>query len=277
MSLAADNEFEFIDLSETTTEERVRLTEEFYNEVYVPAFPEEDLREPLDVWLSLLHPNRESRPPLPVLHIIIARDQGARPTVHGGIVFEFYRRSICGMATYGAVRPESRRRGLAAGMLNVAFDILYRSARRRATEEPPLLFAEVEDPRRAPDKDSRLRAELSVSVNKALGFLACDMPYIQPALGDGKDPVDSLILLVHGRTAGHLGAGLRTGRMKKFLSEFYESLCGKNPWKITHLKGVGRWLDSHEYIPIRSLESIVGEAHDGGGRPSNSKNNGTGT
>jgi GNAT superfamily N-acetyltransferase len=130
--------FRFVNLRNEPESSRVAVCWDFYRTVYKDAFPNPDESEDPDTWLPLL---ADDEPTKPRLHIIIAYDSGGE--IAGGVTFEFYSRSKCWLATYIAVGPRFRRRGLARALMEqVVATIQQESGASRWT-----LLAEVEDPR----------------------------------------------------------------------------------------------------------------------------------
>lgn len=107
-------------------------------------------------------------------------DQG----IVGGITYELYPRSQCGLVTYMVVAPDARARGLGRRLLGDATRALYAGGARA-------VFGEVNDPRMhgeaaRPRLDRFLR----------WGAQRVDVPYVQPSLGDGLPRDHGLCLIV---------------------------------------------------------------------------------
>jgi len=162
-------------------------------------------------------------------------------------VFECYRRSRSGFLTYLVVDEPARRRGLGKALLQRAEEWV-----RRHGAEVPWLYAETEDPRRLDDDRSagvdRLRA-LS-----RLGFLGCDLPYVQPPLGAGQPYVDSLVLLVR-----PLSAPVIVGApdVERFLHEFYEAQGCAPPERDAHFRTMAAWLAGHDPVSTFQLDTLL--------------------
>jgi GNAT superfamily N-acetyltransferase len=204
---------EYVDLREEPAAVREVRCREFYDEVYVDAFPRRDEAEGPDTWLPLLGADVPAEQP--VVFIILARERG---TILGGIVFEQYRESGCWLATYLAVRPKARHRGIASGLLDACVRRIERVA-----APGWLLFAETEDPERIADPAERDFARLRLRILTALNMRRLAIDYIQPALAPDKRTLDDLLLLAyapHGAPAVDVPAP----RLAAFLDEFYRAL-----------------------------------------------------
>lgn len=166
----------------TAAPAHVRLLEAYYRGIYWDAF--EAQREPLEVWLAGL------RGELPYRQTIRLALDGDR--ILGGISFERYPRSGCGLVTYSVVAPEARRAGLGRRLLDGAV------AELRA-DGAPAVFGEVVDPRLlgAPDEPAAAAAWARLRRDQRWGARVLGAParYVQPALGPGLQRDRGLVLL----------------------------------------------------------------------------------
>lgn len=146
------------------------LVEAFHRGIYWDAFAAQ--HEPLDVWLRAL------RGELPyALTVHVERDGDA---IVGGIAYELYPASQCGLVTYLVVAPAARQRGLGRRLLDGAVaDLRARGARA--------VFGEV-------NADAPARLARFVR----WGATVLDVPYVQPALGPGLAPDRGLVLIAFG-------------------------------------------------------------------------------
>jgi GNAT superfamily N-acetyltransferase len=200
--------------------ERARLCEEFYLGVYKSAFPKPDQAESPDVWLPLLE--EDHPPPAPILHLIVARTRngpegGAK--VVGGIAIEYFRRSKAALATYLAVAPDQRRKGLGRHLLANAIE---KVSQDNGGVSPPI-FAEVERPEAQVTDAQRRSAQGRLSVIAALGGRKLEIVYIQPKLGTQQHVVNDLMLVLL-QSSGQIPDGFPAATVRAFLDEFFGSL-----------------------------------------------------
>ena len=170
------------------------LVERFYREVYLPEFAAH--REPLEAWQRALAGEAPYRMRL---RIEVDGDQ-----IQGGLASELYPRSACGLVTYLVVAPAWRGRGLGRRWLAEA------AAELRA-EGARAVFGEVD--RREPERLARFRR---------WGARAVDVPYVQPALGEGLARDRELVLIALDEPRAELPGEL----VRAFLAEFYEATEG---------------------------------------------------
>lgn len=163
------------------------LLARFHAGIYMDAFAARV--EPLAAWQRAL---RGDAPYSLRVQVALEGDEFA-----GGICFERYPRSGCGLVTYLVVAPGARRRGLGKGLLDGA---LAQLADARA------VFGETEDPSRFLRWGARI----------------VDVPYVQPSLGPGLPRGTGLVLI------DFTGRGDR-GSARAFAEELYAVTEGRAP------------------------------------------------
>lgn len=181
-------------------------------ELYEASFPEDSEREPRSVWEDALQNDALNYR----LEFVVAHE-GER--VVGGVVFEYYPASRCGLVTFVFVDARTRKRGLARSLMERAEARLL----ERSAGTIRVIFAEAEDPERV--KALGIRTAIDPAIRLAildrLGARRVRVPYIQPPLGPGKQPARHLYLLVlWPRDLEALPSDL----LAEFLLDFYGSL-----------------------------------------------------
>jgi GNAT superfamily N-acetyltransferase len=162
------------------------LLARFHTGVYMDAFAAH--REPLESWLS---------PAGYIFHARVAVDGDA---ILGGITYEHYRASNCGLVTYMVVAPAARERGLGRELLTSAACELYNAG-------AALVLGEVHR-----DKAERLERFIR------WGARPLDMPYVQPSLGPGLARDAGLCLIVLPPVPPVVDEGV----VNAFIEELYE-------------------------------------------------------
>ncbi|HEX7071418.1 MAG TPA: GNAT family N-acetyltransferase [Rhodothermales bacterium] len=180
--------------------------------LYEASFPDDSEREPRDVWEAAL----DGQAKCYRLEFFVALDG---EQVAGGVAFEYYPDSRCGLVTFVFVDPSRRREGLATELLSRV------EARLKETSGGALryVFAEAEDPERAAALGvaTAIDPAVRLSILSRLGARAVDVTYVQPALAPGKRPAHHLRLLVI--FPRHALAVSRSD-LRAFLIPFYGSL-----------------------------------------------------
>jgi GNAT superfamily N-acetyltransferase len=145
-------------------------------------------REPLDAWL---HPHGYA------FHAQVALDGD---DIAGGITYELYPKSRCGLVTYMVVAPSARERGLGRTLLTSAARELYDAG-------AALVLGEVHR-----DKPERLERFVR------WGARVIDIPYVQPSLGPGLARDAGLCLIV----LPPVPPLVDEGAVNAFIDELYE-------------------------------------------------------
>jgi GNAT superfamily N-acetyltransferase len=184
-------------------------------ELYEASFPEASERQSKASWTEAL----SSRDIGYSLSFIVARDGYE---VAGGIAFEYYPLSACGLLTFVFVRERYRKQKLGRALVERAHKQL------RSGKPLHYVFAEVEDPERV-DRSrikSAIDPRLRLRILARLGARAIPIRYIQPALEPGQQPAEHLMLLI---LAPHEATSIDRSRLTTFLHEFYASLDVSEP------------------------------------------------
>src|SRR5262245_5813485 len=85
------------------------LIRRFYEKLYLPAFPHPEHREDLEALRQTMAADPATAPCYSVW-LMAGHNlrNGARPDIWGGVVFELYRESECGLLAYIVVAPRRR-------------------------------------------------------------------------------------------------------------------------------------------------------------------------
>jgi GNAT superfamily N-acetyltransferase len=196
------------------------LLEEFHSGVYWDAFPEQ--QEPVAVWKRALWGGAAPYQ----LTIRVAgralRDR-ARREILGGIAYERYPRTGCGLVTYMVIAPAARRQGLGRQLQREAALSLF-------AQGAPAVFGEVNDPRLAGSGvDEPLEAMWRrLERNQAWGARVVETRYIQPALAPGLSRDHGLCLIALAGEAP-LPETIAGGIVRSFVEELYTVTEGAGP------------------------------------------------
>lgn len=241
--------FELLDLRE---HDDPRLIEEFIK-LYDTTFVDPSERENPAQWFERLR--NEYPPPQPKTHLLVAveREKPTKPTFHvlGGLVFEFYRRSQCGLLTYLVIDPTFRRQGLARALVTAATTILLSDA---LTQARPLkaILAETEDPRLVADSIVMNTRDRLTALAK-LGAYVVDTPYVQPALEGGSGPCTHLLLVAF-MPDGKSRRAIAGAVLRDFFLEFYQALGVADPTADANFATIARNL--HAEIGLKEIQAF---------------------
>lgn len=212
-----DSELEIVAIEDHDDE---GLLDEFHSSVYWDAFP--DQQEPIEVWKRALWGGTAPYEMTVRIAGYALRDR-ARRQILGGIAFERYPRSGCGLVTYMAIAPAARRQGLGKRLQRDAALTMFAAG-------AAAVFGEVNDPRLAGQGvDEPVEAMWRrLERNQAWGARVVDTRYVQPALAPGlvRDHGLCLIALASEQP---LPAMLPGRIVRGFVEELYAATEGGAP------------------------------------------------
>ena len=214
---AVDTELEIIAIASHDDE---GLLDEFHGGVYWDAFA--DQQEPVAVWKRALWGGAAPYQLTIRIAGVALRDR-ARREIHGGIAFEHYPRSGCGLVTYMVIAPVARRQGLGRRLQREAALAMFAAGAHA-------VFGEVNDPRLAGrGVDEPIEAMWRrLERNQAWGARVLDARYVQPALAPELARDHGLCLLA---LAGEqpLAPTMPGGIVRGFVEELYAATEGAPP------------------------------------------------
>lgn len=181
------------------------LLERFHSDLYLSAFAAQ--AEPLEVWKWALW--SDEAPYRMTLQLALEGDD-----IVGGIAFELYPRSRCGLVTYVVVAAQARRGGLGHTLRSGAARTLY-------ADGAHAVFGEVNDPRAPHSYETAEESWKRLLRYQRWGSRVLDIRYVQPSLGPGLERDRGLVLLRHAGDAPPL-ASMPGQVVKSFIGEFYE-------------------------------------------------------
>ena len=207
-----------------------------FTRIYDLSFPIASEREDPGEWPARMSEARPAGEPWMDLVVIVDDTEqepgndvepagGPIDRVLGGVAFEYYPASRCGLLTYIAIDPAERGRGLARPLASRALAGLQQAAQAHGATLAAAI-AESERPERLDpaDPDAVRTARRRLAILARLGASRLDVDYVQPALPGGDGRADHLMLLRLDR-----GEPLASATLKAFLIEFYGALGVPDP------------------------------------------------
>jgi len=216
---------EIVDLRVTRSE---RLLERAYRELYLQVFTNPDEQEDLEQYRQRLFGPQQPIPQ-PITHFLVAGENLGDPEsaqILAIQIFELYRESSCGLLTYTAVAPNARGKKLSRTIVRAAIEILTREC--LIPEGLRAVFAEVHDPERVKEENDSMPPQQRLQVMRRLGARRVPVRYVQPILGEGKQPSEDLLLIAFPIVEGE-SIRLRGADLLDFLDEFYRALGVESP------------------------------------------------
>jgi GNAT superfamily N-acetyltransferase len=184
---------------------------DFYRIVLTPHFRGDELETEENIAVGLRSGGTRA---------LVARTEDG--TIVGGAVVDWFARSHVLLLSYIAVLPGLR--GGGAGVKLIAAAV---SGEGAAGVDPLLVVAEVEDPRHFSNDPVLGDPEARVRFYERLGARTLPVPFVQPALGAGRDRVPHLLLMVLGGSLAPRGTQRVDGEtVELFLREYFEGCEG---------------------------------------------------
>lgn len=196
-----------------------------YNETFTDTSEREDPNQwAIRMWLvpaELKH----------ITHLLIAYttdDSTGDRCLVGGLVFEHYLKSQCGLLTYLVIEKKWRQRGIARVLVDKALSILMQEEHNLG-KQLKAAFCEVEDPQLVSDENSTMPTCERLQAIMSLGARVLNFKYIQPPLVGGSGHCNHLLLLafdLQNFTKNTVnkphGISMEGSVIREFLYEFYQ-------------------------------------------------------
>ena len=193
-------------MSVRVVEPDAALLERFYRGIYLADFGPQ--REPLEAWTWALWSGEA--PYRMMVRVALAADGDE---IVGGIAYELYPRSRCGLVTYMVVAPAARGAGLGRRLQGDAARALFAGGARA-------VFGEVSDPRVPHGHETAAAAWERLERNQKWGARVVDARYVQPALGPGLERDRGLVLIAL-RDRAPLPATMPGAIVRDFVAELF--------------------------------------------------------
>jgi GNAT superfamily N-acetyltransferase len=171
----------------------------FYDDLYVPEFPDRDERESLENIQEYLRRKSAGWYGRNNYHVVLAVDG---PRILGGVIFDFLADADAGVLEFLVVARAARRHGLGRALLGEAERLLAADGRATIGRPPRWVLAEMNDPFWPERVIDTLDPFDRAAIWGRWGFHRLRFPYVQPALDPDKSPVHHLMLSVKFLTSG---------------------------------------------------------------------------
>lgn len=173
---------------------------QFYTDVYMEAFPDENEREGFDSFLRYL--KRGLNADKYRYHIIIAKDESDR--VIGGCVFNYFAKSNTGVIEFLAVRSDLQSSGIGSMIYKHVKSILSKDAYQMNGKPLDYICCEIDSP-----EYSKAEIKKYLYFWNKNNFWHLDFDYIQPALSSEQKPVTGLWFTISPQHSSHSAASSR--------------------------------------------------------------------
>lgn len=156
---------------------------QFYTDIYMEAFPDDDERETFDSFLKYL--KRASVATEYKYHVVLAKDETGR--IIGGCVFNYFKKSNTGVIEFLAVRSDLQSSGIGSMIYKHVSAILSEDAHRMNGRALDYICCEIDSP-----EYSRAEVKKYLYFWNKNNFWHLDFDYVQPALSAEQHAVNGL-------------------------------------------------------------------------------------
>ena len=166
---------------------------QFYTDIYMNAFPDENERERFDNFLKYL--KRGETATDYCYHIVLAKDEGDR--VIGGCVFNYFKKSNTGVIEFLAIRNDLQSGGIGTRLYKHVLKVLSEDAHRVSGVPLDYICCEIDSP-----EYSRAEIKKYLYFWNKNNFWRLDFDYVQPALSADQEPVNGLWFTISPQRSG---------------------------------------------------------------------------
>lgn len=156
---------------------------QFYTDIYIDAFPDDDERETFDNFLKYMRRAKDATEYK--YHIILAKDESDK--ILGGCVFNYYKKSNTGVIEFLAVRKDMQSSGIGTAIYKHVMSTLSEDAHRINGKALDYICCEID----SPDYSKSGIKKYLYFWNKN-NYWHIDFEYVQPALSADQAPVRGL-------------------------------------------------------------------------------------
>lgn len=218
--------------------------------IYNRTFLDTDTREDPQTWRIRLAGTQPE--PEPLLFVVLAIEQDSREVI-GGVVFEYYRASACGLISYLLVQERARHHGVGRALASEARVQLHEVAQSNE-RQLAAIFAEAEVTPSSDASADSMRREDRLAALSRLGAMRLDVPYVQPELHPTASRVHSLALLSFALHGAGRPPELPVTIVESFLREYYLALGVENPSADPDFAHMSRHLRRRDVVGLCHMD-----------------------
>lgn len=167
---------------------------QFYTDVYMEAFPDDDEREGFDNLLKYL--KRSTGAKDYKHHIVLAKDESDH--IIGGCIFNYYRKSNSGVIEFLAVKSDMQSSGVGTMIYKHVTSILSEDAHQMCGKPLDYICCEIDSP-----EHSRAEIKKYLYFWNKNNFWHIDFDYVQPALSVEQKAVTGLWFTISPQRNSH--------------------------------------------------------------------------
>ncbi len=171
-----------INYVDVSLEDKASITDfgNFYTEVYMETFPDDDERETFDNFLKYLKRGVDAKDYK--YHVVLAKNESG--VIVGGCVFNYYPRTNAGVIEFLAVRSDMQSCGIGSMIYKHVVSMLSEDAYRAKRRALDYILCEIDSPEHSKNEIKKYLHFWSKNNYRHISF-----KYMQPALSAGQEPV----------------------------------------------------------------------------------------
>jgi Acetyltransferase (GNAT) family len=244
---------DYIELTHSTEDRK--LLRRFYDELYVPEFPDADERESLENMENYLELKAQGWYGKNNYHIIIATESGK---LLAGAITDFFAEANAGVIEFLVVSPMFRQSGMGKAILAATENLLINDAKQKLDRDLDCIVCEMNDPFKPTDiKDNLDPVKRSLIWHK-WGYGGLDFPYIQPALSTDQESVLNLMLIAK-IFQQEWSTAIPSQIVKVIVHEYLRwAMRIETPENCAEYRYMVAFLNGREKVKVLSLDRYVG-------------------
>lgn len=186
--MAVSTDFTFIPVHAGNSDS-LQMLATAYQRLYVPLFPFEEEREPLDAWTDGI---KNPDPDIKYASVVVTTTQ---QDVIGMGVGKYFTNPDVGYISCIAVDPKARGRSIGQNLMRSMCADIYRHA-EHAHKPLAGIFFETNDPSKVNAADDSMDPARRLRLYELWGYQKIDIPYAQPPMEPGQPFCDKMLLMV---------------------------------------------------------------------------------
>jgi GNAT superfamily N-acetyltransferase len=234
----------------------IELLRTFYEDCFIPEFPNPDERESLEVLENYLQLKETGWYGKNNYHILVVLD-GEKPV--GGSITDYLVEPNAGVIEYLVVQPEHRGQGLGRRLLEETERLLHVDADKGRNRPLDWIVAEMDDPYLTPGPTSGIDHFSLARIWHNMGYQLLDFPYLQPALSSDKKPVENLSMIVKLCSNRFKGSEIASTDVEILLREYLRwAMRIQEPEKNDVFNRMREFLEAAGQIELMSFGKYLG-------------------
>jgi hypothetical protein len=244
---------DYIELTHSTEDKK--LLRRFYEELYVPEFPDTDERESLENIEKYLELKAKGWYGKNNYHIIIATEAGK---LVAGAIADFFAEANTGVIEFLVVSPLFRQGGMGKAILSATENLLVNDAKQKLGRDLDCIVCEMNDPFQPTEiKDNLDPVKRSLIWHK-WGYSGLDFPYIQPALSAEQESVLNLMLIAK-IFQKEWSKAIPSQIVKVIVHEYLRwAMRIETPANCAEYQDIAAFLNERDKVNILALDRYVG-------------------